>query len=212
VNLSRNFKLPCLDELDYAAVAQYLERLALEFEALAAAQQAQMEAVINRPTAIWRWNDTPFPINTTGFALLSFGPSALVYANYTVPPFGLGPEWNEGSAIFPGPGIYHLGVSMRVQAVGAVTANSGRTLNARLIERVADTTRTVSNADYRTSTPSVAGGDYYTVDMIGEVAQNFEDYSAVSWFTHENVGSDMQIVTGWAWVTRLGGADIIEVA
>jgi len=210
VNLTENFALSCPDETDPAAIALSMQRLAEEIEAITIPQRAALDRMLHPPTAVWVWNGTPFPISTSGFVTLDFPTSACIFNNY-VDRFGLKPIWADEGFTFPAPGLYHVGVHINVIETGAITANSGRTLNAKVYESSETGALTVLELTRRVPAESVAGGSFMGCDAVVEIDANYEDFHVVSWFTHENVASNMQIAAGYAWVTRIGSNDIIEV-
>lgn len=213
MHFTENFALPCLDDEDYAAVALYMQRLALETEAVIVAQQTEVDTVLNPPTDIYTTVNNTSPVSS-GEQILDFSVSNTTkFQNYTPiqsPLFNA--PFNGNVNTFPGPGIYQIGFFVNSQATGALTAASARQVRM-VVQKVTGTGQTVAYEFVRRiQDTSIAGGDFFGTGGVFSVGADFNQYSILLFFSHENVASTMFVAAGAiAWRTRIGSTSIIEV-
>lgn len=200
--------LPCPDGTDQAAQALYLQRLAERLEAEFIARQARVDAVVNQPAACFKNTTAISAFGTTGQAQVSMlTPGNVVYANYpgaSLPAFPPGP--------FPTPGIYHMGISVFFQEVGAVTTGSYRQLTYQLLHYGPAGIVGAAEGTREVTAPSF-GGVYLTAEMIAEIGSDFAQYGLNIILRHGNAASNIQVPIGGihAYLVRRGSSDIIEV-
>jgi len=215
VNVTENFKLPCLDDTDPAAFALYMQRLAEEFEAVAGSHLDRALEATHQPTGVWVAGADTFDIPTSGLVNLFISRSNAVYCNYVMPADGLVPNFSSNSFAgpFPRSGLYHIGVNLNLQEVGAVTADSSRTVTFLVNHLLPTATyEIVQEATNRLiGTAAMGGGSWAQCEMVVEVGEDAQNYFLQVQFTHSNAASNMRIQQKHAWVRRLGGPDIIEV-
>jgi hypothetical protein len=205
--------LPCPDGTDFAGYALYMQELAERIEAETLAFRNSLLPSTNPPTAVWRTVATSGPIDTTGIANISMGPSggSLAFANYTIG--GVGPSQGESQQSFPSPGIYHVGFSILMTETGAVT--SGTLRSASMVVFRDDPTGSTIVLDLSSfQAASTSGADSYSRAGLVEVVDTPAQYHIALQWRHNNSGSTMQVNAGdcTIWLTKVGNNDIIEVA
>jgi hypothetical protein len=205
--------LPCPDGTDFAGYALYMQELAERIEAETLAFRNSLLPSINPPTAVWRVTAAAFAIDTTGVANINMGPGdgSLVFANYTIN--GFGPSEGESQQSFPSPGIYHVGYSILMTETGAVTSGSLRTVSMVVFRDDPEGSTIVLDLSSNQAA-STSGADSASRAGLVEVVDTPSQYHIALQWRHGNTGSTMQVNPGdcTIWLTKVGNADIIEVA
>lgn len=208
MDITDTLHLPCPEGTDPAAQALYLQRLAERLEAEFIARQARLDAAVDQPAACFKSATAISAFGTSGTAQISFlTPAHVVYANYPNPTFNQGPP-----GPFPMAGIYHVGISVFFQEVGAVTLGSYRQLTFQLFHHAADGIVGAAEGTREVTAPSF-GGVYLTAEMIVEIGDDFAQYGLNTVIRHGNAASNIQVPIGGthAYLVRRGSSDIIEV-
>jgi len=208
MDITDTLHLPCPDGTDQAAQALYLQRLAERLESEFLARQARIDATVEQPAACFKSTTAISAFGTSGTAQISFlSPANVVHANYPTPTFGQFPP-----GPFPMAGIYHVGVSVFFQEVGAVTAGSYRQLTFQLIYHGPSGQVGLAEGTREVTAPTF-GGVYLTAEMFVEIGDDFAQYGLSTVIRHGNAGSNIQVPIGGthAYLVRRGSSDIIEV-
>lgn len=211
--------LACLDDTDWADYARYMQCQAEAIDATLFAQQEALEGLLSRPTILVRPSaNRTFASGVTITDLFN----EVEYINNTFMSVStLGAEtWvNIGSAVgVPAvvpylTGMYLIGGCLGMDATGAVTVSSRRTMTIEAVDDSAGVlsvgTITDINPDMGTTIVDVHEDGNFTVVLRG--ISGVRVRHSVS---HTNVASTVTIAANDArlWVTYLGPDELVEVA
>src|SRR5690349_17340305 len=135
MNFTNILQLPCPESTDYALLPIYMQRLALQIEALLVKQQTDLATFENQPTAVWQ-STSSFTFTTTGVLSTNLFASQLLFSNYSCAAAAgpALPEFSESTTVlFPSAGVYHLGFHVvGMVATGAVTNDSNRSVQLQV--------------------------------------------------------------------------------
>ena len=213
MNFTDVLRLPCPSAEDYAALPIYMQRLAEDIEAKILAQRALITQFNNPQICIWRGGSFDNTFASTDSLNFFLGTPDIVFSNYKVPPFNQDPTFQITGSLFNQSGIWHLGVAvLGMFPTGATTNDSFRLLRVQVSKGTSGGTSSIVNTGRRVNAETGAV-EYFTTEFTILVDEEFDKYRIDANITHGNVASTMTVPTNgmFAWVMRIGSADIIEV-
>lgn len=220
MNLTPVYGIPCPSSTDYASLAIYMQRLAEFIDTSIKSRRDSVANFMTPDTAIWE-SKSSFTFDTTGTLGLSLTAGDCIYFNYlqtpaqaslsafstNLPLFGL-----TFAPQFARSGVYHIGYQIRATATGAVTNDSARLLELGLYRMTSTTSSLITKWGRRLNAEVTVATDYLMADLVVTVTDaDVLLLGVTGQFSHNNVGSTMTVDYRRAWLTRLGGLDLIEV-
>ena len=214
--------LACIGEEDYAALALYMQCLGEDIDSKLGAQRSALQSFLDRPTIIV--TNPLDTVVTTGAPTIATLFNTVHFNNSTFMSLALNSPAGANTITIGSPagaavtvpyprGVYIIGGTTRMTAVGAVTAFSRRGLNIT----VQDPTAVVPplgprEAVDQTYDPGVGGGNIgqnvkfeVVLDGISGVTVTLNSY-------HTNAASNVTVHSRpFAYVTYVGPRDIVEV-
>lgn len=213
MNTDFDFGLSCLTDEDPAAIALYLQSMALAIDAQLTAQEAEFNEFLDHPTALATTNAIQTGV-ANGITTLVSGNYVLTYANYV--PEDWPPNFASlatGSLAFPNDvtGWYHIGAYIPMTASGAITALSQRQATLVVTSYVTSDLlfgiQSFSTKRFDSST----GGEHLMVGSTVFVEAGSRTFLSAS-VLHANAASTVNIPAGATiWLHYLGPSDILRV-
>lgn len=205
------YNLPCLDGDDYAAYAIYMQCLAESLDNKFTQQQDSLNDFLNRPASVWTRTTTQTGIINS----LALTDLQLLFIFETESQVNWPGVPTSNPQIPNVRGWWHVGLTVNVQASGAVNADTVRMLflrgDAVVNEAGAVTTNYVNLIDEVWESNS-GNGENLTVQ--GTVFQpGFDEIFLQGYLVHQNTSSTLTMTTTpqpRLWVTYLG--DTPEIA
>lgn len=186
--------LICLEDGDYAALALAMQGTALATEAALDGISDSLDTFNLRPSVVAITTTTSGPNSTFGESLFALtGTLALSYNNITpTPTLVVGAI----RITIPVTGWYAYGSYMNMQAVGAVTAFSRRTIYATATRVVSGVPTQLSQVVWRTVDNNVAGGEFLDVSGGSFYAAAGTVVDVAAFWSHANAASNVQVNPG----------------
>lgn len=187
-----NHGLDCVSTDDYGATALFLQDQAITIDTALKTISNAAATTYLRPGVIASM--TSAVSASTGGEQLIFlnGTWALVYSNFT--PVSVTAATGGIQVTIPRTGWYNFGVYASMTAVGAVTANSRRTLFARAILQSPSPT-TLAEADWRTIDTNT-GGEFLVAGDGAFYANVGALVNVIGLWSHTNAASNVQVNIG----------------
>lgn len=185
--------LACLGEEDYAATALYMQDQALKIDTLLDDISDDFDSFFLRPTVTAVTTTVAGP-NSSGSEQISamVATWTVSYSNFTPTPAIVG----SGLRItIPRSGWYAYGCYANMQATGAVTALSRRTLYARATKQVTGTETLLSQAVFRTIDTNT-GGEFLVASTATFYAAAGTVVDVEGYWSHANAASTVQVNIG----------------
>jgi len=154
------YKLPCLDDDDYAAYALYMQCMAQRIDAELTSRGDLLESFIHRPTAIWKTTSAQTGIPDNAWWLI-MSPSALYTAqNWPV-------AIDNTPSLPPLRGWWQIVANTNLVASGGVNFDTQRTLRIDVYPPIGSPVGTPPDQFYdETWATNATGGDYLLATAI----------------------------------------------
>lgn len=211
MNLTPLYSLPCPAPEDYAAIALYMQRLAETFEAKILDERAMVADFASQPMGLWA-NSGNLTVASGGF-IGNISIDSPIYTNTpSVATTGFTPGPFTG--MFPEAGVYHVGWNVTMSEIGAVNANTFRTIVFLMRQVAGDGTEIALLNISRRVMSSVVSGERFGSDGLMVVNEaNRPLINARIEFTSGNTSSSTRIGAGLlrGWYRKLGSTSQIEV-
>lgn len=187
--------LICLEDGDYAALALAMQGTAIATEASLDSISDSLDTFNRRPSAVAVTTTIAGPNSSLGETVftLSSATSVFMYNNMTP-----SPTLVSGAIriTIPVSGWYAYGAYMNMQATGAVTAFSRRTIQATATRIVSGVNTQLSRIVWRTVDNNVAGGEFLAVSGGSFQAAAGTTVDVAAFWSHANAASTVQVNPG----------------
>ena len=216
MNVDFDFGLSCLTDEDSAAIALYMQSMALAIDTQLATQLAEFNGFLANPTALATTTTTQTGIANgifTGIGSAGAGDYTLTFANYT--PVDWLPSlatFANGDLAFPDDrsGWYHIGCYVPMTASGAITALSFRqaflTASSYVTSDLLVGTQEYSTIRFDSST----AGEHLMVQGTVFVESGSKTFLSAS-VLHANAASTVNVPAGATiWLHYLGPSDLVR--
>lgn len=187
--------LACLDDADPAAVALYLQAEGLAIDAALDGISDSLDTFNMRPTFTGVTTAISGPASTVGESQFPITSWSLGYSNFTTLPVG-GSAPGGFRLRVPKTGWFGYGVYANMQATGALTALSRRTLFAKATLQASGTSMLLSQAVWRTVETSTAGGEFLVAGDGSFYATVGQTVDVEGYWSHTNAASTVQVNAG----------------